>query len=197
MDKQEIWKPILGYEGHYEVSDFGRVRSLKRRVKSKRGVFRTIHNRILKLCDNSKGYLALNFSKNGYVKSYTVHSLVAQAFLGYKLNGTRDIVCDHVDNNRLNNNLKNLQIITNRENASKDRVGISKHTGVSWHKRRKKWCSQIRINGKVQHLGYFNIEIEASNEYQRALKEFKTTGKITRPRLKRNVGILEENRLNL
>ena len=76
------------------------------------------------------------------------------------------------DNNKLNDKLYNIQVITNRENLSKDKKrGTSKYIGVCWSKREQKWTSQIRINGKKKGLGYYKTEQEASQAYQNELKK--------------------------
>ena len=142
----EIWKTIPGFE-HYEVSNKGRVKSLKYGKE-----------RILKNSIDKDGYYRINLSNKGEKqKNFQVHKLVAMAFLNHKPCGYK-IVVDHIDNNPLNNNVENLQLITNRENRIKDinkNKTSSKYIGVCWHKKAKKWHSQIRINGKVKHLGYF------------------------------------------
>jgi alkyl hydroperoxide reductase subunit AhpF len=93
------------------------------------------------------------------------------AFLGHVPNGQK-LVVDHIDGDKLNNNLNNLQVITNRENTSKDRSGgTSKYVGVSWSKQNKKWKAQIRIDGKQIYIGHFTNDIDASQAYQKKLKE--------------------------
>jgi hypothetical protein len=83
---------------------------------------------------------------------------------------------DHIDNNKLNNKLNNLQLTTNRINSTKDRVGpTSKFIGVGFHKSTNKWRSRIQIDGKNIWLGVFVTEIEASNAYQNALKSISST----------------------
>ena len=72
----------------------------------------------------------------------------------------------------MNNNINNLQLISNRENISKQKAKTSKYTGVSWSKRKKKWISQITINRKTIKLGIFVNELEASEAYQNKLKSF-------------------------
>jgi len=154
----EIWKSIEGHES-YEVSNLGRVKSLKCNKE-----------RILKRGVDSSGYLHVNLYKDNKMKTKKIHQLVAIAFLNHKPDGMK-LVVDHIDNNPLNNELGNLQIITHRENLSKDRKGSSEYTGVHWNKSAKKWQSNIRINGKPKHLGYFTDESKASEAYQKALKE--------------------------
>ena len=83
---------------------------------------------------------------------------------------------DHINRVRTDNRLDNLQIITTRENTSKDRKGCtSKYTGVSWDKYNKKWVSRIAMKGIPNHLGYFKDELKAAEAYQNKLKELLCT----------------------
>ena len=162
----EIFKDVEGYEGLYQVSNFGRVKSLDR--KSSDG--RQLKERMLNPIINGYGYLVLNLHKNGKRKSLYIHQLVAMAFLEHTPNGHK-IVVDHIDNDKSNNRLENLQLISNRQNTSKDRKGYSsKYVGVAWDKSKSKWISQIKIDGKIKYLGLFTNEIEAAESYQNALK---------------------------
>tara|TARA_R110000772_G_scaffold245420_2_gene358854 strand:+ start:245 stop:718 length:474 start_codon:yes stop_codon:yes gene_type:complete len=154
----EIWKSIKGYED-YQVSNLGRVKSLK-----------CGKERIMKLTKSKKGYLRKVFKINDKLITRSIHQLVAVAFLNHTPCGLK-LVVDHIDNNKLNNKLSNLQLITSRMNSSKDVKGkTSKYTGVSKYVSDKKWRAKIEINGKGKHLGCFNTELEASNAYQLALK---------------------------
>lgn len=170
---QEIWKDIPGYEGYYQVSDFGRVKSLAR-VISHSHYFRKIKERILKLASNGDGYNKVMLCRDGNHKSMKTYKLVAIAFLGYRP-GEDGLVVDHINNIKADDRLSNLQLITQRENTSKDRWRknhSSKYTGVCWDKTKKKWKARIQINKKNKHLGCFKSEIEASEYYQQALKNF-------------------------
>ena len=163
--KTEIWKDVKDYEGLYQVSNLGRFKSLKFGKE-----------RILKGSKHLSGYISVVLFKDGKTKWISLHQLVAIAFLnhipcGYKL------VVDHINTIKTDNHLDNLQIITHRENLSKDKRWSSKYTskyvGVCWFKRCKKWKAQIRIKGKYKHLGYFKTELEASEAYQSKLKTIK------------------------
>ena len=72
--KKEYWKPVVGYEGLYEVSNWGRVKSIPRNGTVK-------YARILKPVTNRYGYSYVILCKNGKVKSFLVHRLVAEAFI--------------------------------------------------------------------------------------------------------------------
>jgi len=159
--EKEIWKDIKGFEGHYEISRLGRVLSLKRDA-----------HKILKLKKTRAGYYFVSLSLGGKIYYKSIHQLVAIAFLNHKPNGFNGFVVDHIDNNKLNNKLSNLQLITNRENSSKDKKGCSsKYVGVSWHKGNKSWYSAIRIKGKRVFIGQFKDEYLAHIAYQNKLKE--------------------------
>tara|TARA_R110002049_G_C8784019_1_gene531050 strand:- start:23 stop:523 length:501 start_codon:yes stop_codon:yes gene_type:complete len=161
---KEIWKSVPNYIG-YEVSNLGGVRSIDREVIYKDGRVR-----------RCKGVSLSTYIREGYntVKiggcRKGVHVLVAMAFLGHKPSGsTKGLVVDHIDNDPLNNNLNNLQVITQRKNSSKDRVGFSKYVGVDSHQ--GKWRARIRVGKKRFFLGRFTNEIDAHNAYQKKLEE--------------------------
>tara|TARA_R110002153_G_scaffold268034_1_gene432522 strand:+ start:51 stop:563 length:513 start_codon:yes stop_codon:yes gene_type:complete len=169
----EIWKEIKGYED-YEVSNLGRVKSLARTIYRSNGISQTFKEKILKPNKGNNGYLKVGLYKGCKVKTKAIHQLVAENFLnhipcGYKL------VVDHINNIKTDNRLENLQVVTNRENSTKDkRKGCtSKYTGVYWNKSRGKWRSNIKINGKDIYLGYFMDETEAAEAYKTALKELR------------------------
>jgi len=168
MENLEIWKDIIGYEGLYQVSSFGRVKSLGGKIGGKGAISK---EKILKNNLDSNGYYIVNLCKNSIQKTFKIHKLVAINFLGHIPNGFK-IVVDHLNNDKTNNHVSNLQLISSRLNSSKDKKkGSSKFTGVSWNKNNNKWVSHIRINGKSKYLGSFDNEIEASEAYQKALNE--------------------------
>jgi hypothetical protein len=172
MNNTEIWKDIPGYEGIYQVSDMGNVKSLSREVLRNGKYPIIIKEKILKPPANSHGYLVVILCNNGLKKTMKVHTLVAMAFFNHKPNGTHKIVVDHINNNKLDNRLVNLQLISQRENSSKDKKGgTSKYVGVR-SSAINKWRAEIYINGKLKHLGYFTDEYEAHLAYQKALKMY-------------------------
>jgi hypothetical protein len=155
---EEIWKDIPNYEGHYMVSNFGRVKSMN--YKKQKGV-----EGIMKLKFRGQ-YLSVMFADR---KCVSIHRLVALAFIGKLTN----LVVNHKDFNKINNHLSNLEIITFAENHShslNDRkirgVYSSKLKGVSYFKNTGKWRAQKWSLGKKKHIGYFNTEIEAFNALQ-------------------------------
>ena len=187
MKKQEEeFRDIPGYEG-YQVSNLGRVKSLPREIKFG-DRFRLSKEIILKPYINIYGYYTVRLNKYNKGKTFTVHQLVAIAFLNHIPDGFK-VVVDHINNNKLDNRLENLQLITSRLNSSKDKKDVtSKHTGVHWSKRRNKWKASIIYNKKSIHLGTFNSEEEASNYYQNALKSIENNEEIiTTKRIKSSI----------
>ena len=119
----EIFKDIPNYKGTYQVSNLGRVKSLEKRVKYRYG-YRTRPERILAQPIHSSGYLVVCLCIKNRRSVVRVHQLVAIAFLNHTPG--RLIVVDHIDNDKLNNRLDNLQVITQKENMNKLK-GITKH----------------------------------------------------------------------
>ena len=109
----EKWERIKGYEKYYEISNFGNVKSLDREISNKKGSY-TKKGRLLKKSYTSTGYLKVELTKNKKKKSFKVHRLVAQAFIP---NPESKPNVNHIDGNPLNNNFKNLEWCTQKENV--------------------------------------------------------------------------------
>lgn len=125
----EIWKPVVGYDGVYEVSNFGRVKNVGLtcvRYKSET---------ILKQHTIKGGYLGLYLSKNGKRKFFLVHRLVYEAFIGKlpkfehkgKGHGNETWEVNHKDENKTNNNVENLELVTKTQNINYG-TGILRHS---------------------------------------------------------------------
>jgi len=172
MGLEEKWLPIKGYNGEYEISDAGMVRSLKN--------YNNVKKRILRTYFDGGGYKVVDLSIHGNQKRHKIHHLVYDAFGDGERNGHK-LQVDHIDGNKTNNCIGNLQLLSNRENSVKYYNGqesTSKHIGVSWSQNRGKWLSRIVIDGKTVHLGYFSDEIKASAAYQDALRMFEKTAEV-------------------
>ena len=111
---QEVWKDIKGYEGLYQVSNLGRARSLDRYVRNGTSNKNIKRGKILKPCATRDGYLQLNLIKNKKKKVSTVHRLVAKAFI---VNFENKPCVNHIDGNKQNNNVENLEWVTYSENT--------------------------------------------------------------------------------
>ena len=105
---QEEWRPVVGYDGYYEVSSLGRVKS----VGNRKGSWKTPH--ILKTQDNGKGYKVVCLHRDGGYSFKTVHRLVAVAFIPNQENRS-DV--NHIDGDKSNNVVWNLEWATKSENA--------------------------------------------------------------------------------
>ena len=112
----EIWLPITDFAGLYEVSNLGRVRSLDARVRTYQGIgTRVRKGRVLKLKLQNGGYQIVLLSKSSVVRTFTVHRLVASAFLA-KPNGVSDLTVNHRDFDKTNNRVENLEWVSQSEN---------------------------------------------------------------------------------
>lgn len=155
---EEEWRKVEGFEG-YEISNQGRVKSLKREKE-----------RILRSTKDTTGYLIVGLSNNNIAKTKRVHQLVAIAFLNHKPCGLK-LVVDHINDDPLDNRVENLQVVTQSKNMGKRFLKTKSHyKGVYWVKVRSKWTSIITINGINNYLGFYNTEEEASNSYQNFIK---------------------------
>lgn len=114
VDASEIWKDVEGYEGYYQVSDRGRVRSVDRIVAHPLTGHRRMKAKVLKLIKKSIGYYAVNFNREGKLEQVLVHRLVLSAFVGPSPGGH---VCNHIDGDKTNNCPKNLEWVTHNENT--------------------------------------------------------------------------------
>lgn len=112
----EIWKDIEGYEGYYQISSCGRVKSLERDVFRKDGTFQRRKKETIKANKiNSDGYYQTTLSVNGIDRSYRVHDLVARAFIEIP-ESYEKLEVNHIDCDRKNNNVDNLEWKTHKEN---------------------------------------------------------------------------------
>ncbi len=120
QDFEETWRPVTGFEGLYEVSNLGRVRSVDRMVSMRRvvgpspiNVFR--RGGVLSPAPNQGGYPMVSLSKGGRGRSMLLHRLVATAFIGPCPEG---LECAHLDGNRANARASNLKWVTHSENLA-------------------------------------------------------------------------------
>lgn len=149
---QEIWRNLKGYEGLYEVSSLGKVKSLQRRGAT---------TKIIKPRKNSNGYLIVGLHKNGIRKEVAIQRLVAMTFIK-NVKGKPEV--NHIDGNKENNNVSNLEWVTHKENMEHARnnnlikvtenvIKQGKIVGTTYGKengkKRAKKVNQIDINNKI------------------------------------------------
>jgi hypothetical protein len=159
--QQEEWKYVVGEHSKIMVSSIGRV-------------WDCIDSRFLKYF-KSHGYLLVYIPKHSKKKGRLcrVHVLIAESFLSYRYHKKLSVV-NHIDYNRSNSKLYNLEIVTVRENTNSKHIkSSSKYVGVCFCKQTKKWKSAILINGNSITIGRFNEEYIASKAYNIALNNEK------------------------
>lgn len=113
LEFAEEWLPVVGYEGCYEISNFGRVRSLPRLSQGRWPKGYWNKGRILRLQLAENGYLRVELNRDGSHRRFPVHRLVSEAFIGPCPPGRQ---IDHIDGNKLNNVIGNLEYVTPKEN---------------------------------------------------------------------------------
>jgi hypothetical protein len=127
---EEIWKPVKNYEGLYDVSNFGRVKSLtKKRLGGRYNCPMLYKERILSPGKNAQGYFKLDLCKNGKKKTCRVNRLVAAAFIGESA-----LECNHIDGNKENNRVSNLEYCSCSENHKHAyKIGLMDRRGEKHH----------------------------------------------------------------
>lgn len=172
--QEEIWKDIPGYEGLYQVSNLGRVKSLDRvvnaggtknenRVSLKKG-------KLLKCSLTTRGYSRVSLSIKSITKQLLIHRLIALCFLD-KVEGKVNI--NHINGIKTDNKLSNLEYVNQRENILHSKIFLLKKKSpfVSFSNKYNRFVPSIRINNKTIKLGRFKTEEEALRAYINALKE--------------------------
>ena len=133
---EEEWRDVVGYEGLYKVSNFGRIKSLEKM----RGAFNQKEK--IKSLEYSNGYLRCKLHKNKKGKKFLVHVLVAKAFIPNLYNKP---YIHHIDANRSNNKVDNLLWCTAKENSNFE-ITYSKKSDIS-----KKFNADITVKEKKRH----------------------------------------------
>jgi hypothetical protein len=161
---KEVWKSIKGYEGIYEISNTGKIRSLERICNN-----RLLKAKPLKQCICSSGYNTILLSINGNKKRHLVHRLVIEAFYGKS-----KLTVNHIDSNKLNNNIDNLEYLSQRENSNH-------YFKNPLHNIRKtpsgKYQVEMRVNGIIKYLGIFKTTSEAIIIRDNKLEQLKQINK--------------------
>ena len=131
----EIWKPIKNYEDSYEISNLGNVKSLN--------YGNTGTSRLLKLRKDKYGYLNVELNKNGKRKVFKVHRLVLMTFM--PIEGMESLQVNHIDENKLNNTLENLEWCTNEYNSNYGTRNdkISKKQKINNSNSKKIYCVEL------------------------------------------------------
>ena len=161
--KNEIWKDVIGYEGLYKISNFGKIKSIGSYGIGKRKNDIMLNTSISKSHIYAKVLLSKNFKR----KTLLVHRIVAQAFI----KNPENLPCvDHISGDKTNNSCLNLRWCTHRQNNSydnRDRHKKCKLLGASVDG--KSFKSTICFESRTYHIGQYKTEQEASDAYHKAL----------------------------
>lgn len=172
-EMNEIWKPVVGYEGYYEVSNTGKVRSVDRIVIDKKG--RQYFRKGTELKQNiDRGYCRVSITKDGIKETLKVHRLVALAFIPNPDNLPQ---VNHKDENKQNNNVENLEWVTCKDNQN---YGTRTQRSADSHKKSiamldKETLKEIKIFNSLQEAAIFlNTPVNASNISRALAKQGRT-----------------------
>jgi hypothetical protein len=173
---QEIFRTIKGYEGFYQISNFGKIISLPKTFYAgwRNEQKFTKPSRIISSQIKKDGYIQVGLTKNKTQKIHALHLLVWDNFGDLPRNGHK-LEVDHIDENKQNNRIDNLQILTTRENSTKSKDSRSNlPIGVSFRKDTGKFTARITVGNKYLSLGCYKTPGEASNAYQAKLSHLES-----------------------
>lgn len=132
----ENWKDIEGYEGLYQISDYGRVRSLSKVGSTEEQILRPF---------NQDGYVRYTLRKDGGKRNFLAHQLVGKAFIPNPLNR---IYIDHIDTDKTNNHVSNLHWVTKKENSNNPQT--RRHNSMSKRGKKSLWAKGVIVNAMVR-----------------------------------------------
>lgn len=163
---QEIWKDIEGYEGRYQISNYGRIRGLRFRGKA-----RTVP-KILSQPINCNGYHIITIrDKNNKRKTFIVHRLVAKAFIP---NPNNFPVINHKDENKLNNHVQNLEWCTVSYNTKyslhrhKERMDMHIKRFYETVAPKSKWAKRGIAHTRLERVSQYTMDGDFVKEYETA-----------------------------
>lgn len=174
---QEEWRDIKGYEGKYQVSNFGRVLSIGRVIIRSNSTNLSIKEKYIRIYVGKKGYCTAPLSKDNKCKHCKLHRLIAEAFIPNPLNLPQ---VNHINGIKTDNRIENLEWVNNSENQLHCWVGrrSSKYAGVSFVKTLKKATSKrwrafyTDGNGKYVHIGNYLTEEDARHAHLEYVNKF-------------------------
>lgn len=156
----EFWKDINDYEGLYQVSNLGRVKSLTRILKDGR----KWEEKIIKPGNNGHGYLQVNLHKNGKQKNFFIHRLVAEAFIP---NPDNLPYVNHKDEDKTNNLVSNIEWCTHEYNinyGTRNERASKTMSGV-YNTKKSKTVLQLRKNGSLVRVWPSASEVERQLQF--------------------------------
>jgi len=151
------YRPIVDFE-NYEISNLGNVRNIKT-------------EKILKNCINNEGYYQVNLYKDKKRTTKTIHQLVANTFIE---NPENKFCVDHINNDKLDNNVNNLRWATSNENQHNRKISKNNTSGIKgvyFDRNANKWRAQLKIDGIKIYIGSFeNIKSQKLQELKPQMK---------------------------
>jgi len=152
--EKEIWKDIPDFEGLYQVSNFGRIKSLERKeFMARNNCYKVRKGRVLKTTVHAHGYERVRLYKNGKGKNIFVHRLVAIAFIK---NPNNHPIINHIDEVRLNNHVSNLEWCTHSYNAT--------YKGAKERNLKNVWKWVQSTNVKTREIKLYRSAADAERE---------------------------------
>lgn len=148
----EEWRPVVGFEGLYEVSNWGRIKSLPKTV-TRKGICYNLNEKILKPQPSGNGYLKIFLHNNKYKKQFFVHRIVSEAFIPNP--GNKPFI-DHINTIRDDNRIENLRWCTQKENCNNP-ISLSKMSESSMK------VDRIKVNKVLQEK---NSSVASKKVYQ-------------------------------
>lgn len=142
----EVWKDIPNYEGYYQISNLGRIKSVARKVKYQNS-YRNVKEKLKKTFIGKQGYERVELSKNGKTKKYNVHRIVANVFISNPLN--KETV-NHINGIKTDNRVENLEWATRSENELHAyKIGLAKNSEKQRNVARL-YCKENKIKSIIQ-----------------------------------------------
>lgn len=171
---EEIWKDVVGYEGWYQVSNLGNVRSVNRISTNSIGICRKWTSKPIKQQKNHKGYLLVKIGCGNGHSWHTVHRLVMEAFdCVNKL-----MTIDHLNGDKQDNRLENLQYVTLQENILRHHNNSKTKTGKAGvHFDKGRYRVRITEEGTRKNIGYFSTIEDASDAFDKEYDRIKNKSK--------------------
>lgn len=155
----ENWIKVNDYDIMYEVSDMGQIRNSKGKTLGSIG---------------SDGYVHLITKKSGKYVNVRVHKIIWKAFKGDVPDGYE---IDHINGNKSDNRINNLQLLNHKDNTIKSLKTSSGIIGINWDKTKQRWSAQITLNGKRYKVGHRKTIEDALFVYNEAQRIYDETGK--------------------
>lgn len=169
----EIWKDILGYEGHFSISNYGKIKSYDRYIKHPRGGLKFQKGLDIKTNTDSHGYKMVRLVMDKKGKTYRVHRLVMLTFIGKS-----DLFVDHINNIPNDNRLENLRYVTPKENVHHYKRFLNKNwekkqklekkekfmllpKNITYRKDTKRYSIRITIDNRYKSMGSYKTLEEA------------------------------------